>query len=304
MKRFIALVVAVALIGVSLFIRSRVDSGGNDAGGGSVDHNGRQVVVCINELADACQRAYGATADVRIEDATSTARTLAMGGADIEAWVTLRGWPELLSAKGTGSALDASAVASTPLVIAGVKERLAALSCAPSGWSCLLRAAGKQWGELGGDAGWGTVKIGIPRSSSASGLLLEASAVTGLAGSTEVGTNDPSYTEATTLLHGSAVTEDADAFGAFAVQLPARFSAVGALQADVANRSGTKADQITTLTLTPAATATAVVVRIGTGRRIDASKLAKLLTGSGWTSPAADSSGLPDGGVLLALAGI
>jgi hypothetical protein len=300
-KRVAAVVAAVTMIVVSLFIRSRLDDD-NKSNGDRPDDGGRPVVACVTELADACQAAYGDSVELRVEDARTTATALAKGSSDLDAWVTMAGWPELLSAKGIDPPLAVTPVASTPLVLAAVKERVATLACASSGWSCFLDSAGKQWGDLGGNASWGTLRVGINRSTSASGLLLQASAVAGVAGTADVGTNDVAYTDARQLL--GRVEQDADAFGAFAVQLPARFSAVGALQADVNARSGTKADLITTIALTPAATATAVVARVANGQRLDPTKLAKPLTSAGWTTPPAASTGLPDGGVLLALSGI
>lgn len=301
MKRVTAVVAAVTMIVVSLFIRSRLDDDGG-ATGGPKDEGSPPVVACVTELADACKAAYGDSVDLRVEDAHTTAVALAKGGSGLDAWVTMSGWPELLSAKGLEPPLAVTPVASTPLVIAAVKERVATLTCANTGWACFLESVGKPWSELGGDATWGTLRVGLPPTTSASGLLLEASAVTGVVGTSDVGTNDPAYTDARALLQ--RVEREADAFGAFAVQLPARFSAVGALQADVITRSGTRANLIATIGLTPGATATAVVARVGGGQRIDPTKLAKPLTSAGWSTPPAATTGLPDGGVLLALSGI
>jgi hypothetical protein len=299
-KRVTAVVAAVTMIVVSLFIRSRLDDDGH--GGGSHDDGGRAVVACVTELADACQAAYGDSVDLRVEDARTTAAALAKGGSDISAWVTMSGWPELLAVKGVSPPLAVTPVASTALVIAGVKERLATLPCAPNGWSCFLESAGKQWGALGGSAAWGELRVGRPPLSWASGLLLEASAVTGVAGTDDVGTNDAAYADARVQL--AHIEQKADAFNAFAVQLPALYSAVGALQADVDTKSGTKKDLISTVPLTPAATAIAVVARISDRRGVEPGRLTKPLTDAGWTTPPATTTGLPDSGVLLALSGI
>lgn len=303
MKRIAAIVAAVTMIVVSLLIRSRLDDDSSATPARPVENTGRIVVACVTELAGACRAAYGDSVDLRIEDAGTTATALAHGSKDLDAWVTLSGWPELLSAKGLDAPLAVTKVASTPLVIAAVKERVAVLTCTTNGWSCFLDVAGRQWSDLGGKAEWGIAQVGIAPTRSASGLLLEATAITGVVGSTDFGTNDPAYVEARTAL-ARVDRRDDNPFNAFAVQLPARFSAVGALQADVATKSGSKADQIMTITLTPPATAIAVIARPATGRRIESDKLAKALTSAGWTIPPSDATGLPDGGVLLALSGI
>jgi hypothetical protein len=301
-KRFGAAVLAVTMVVVSLMIRSRIDDDDNGSGSSTGTTNDRPVVMCITELADACHQAFDATADVHVEEAINTAKAIAKGGAAIDAWVTFSGWPELLAAKGASPTLSPTPVASTPLVIAAVKQRAEVLDCKASGWSCLLAAAGEPWTGLGGLAEWGAVKVGIPRATSAAGLLLEASAITGYANTIDVGTNDQAYSDARALL--SHVEQDANAFTSFTVQLPARFSFVGALQVDVATRAGTKADQITTLALQPPASAIAVVARPGKSTRVDPTKLTKPLQGAGWTVPPVPSSGLPEGGLLLALSGI
>ena len=301
MKRITAIVAAVTMVVVSLFIRSRIDDDSSN-GDRPRDDGGRPVVACVTELADACHAAYGDSIELRVEDANKTAAALAKGNKDLDAWVTLSGWPELLAVKGIKPPLAVTRVASTALVIAAVKERADVLPCAANGWSCFLESAGKLWTALGGKPEWGTAVVGLPPATSASGLVLEATAIAGEVGTTEVGTNDATFADARALL-GNLDASVADPFTAFAVQLPARFSAVGALQADVQSKSGTKADLITTITLTPPATVNAVIARLGGRRSIEADKLAKALTSAGWAPPT-DATGLPDGGVLLALSGI
>jgi len=298
-KQLIAAVVAVGMVVASLAVRSRLDDGSDSASGGG---GRRPVVVCVTELVEACQSAYGATADVRSEEAATTAKALAGGRADIDAWVTLDVWASAVAAKGGGPALDITPSASTPLVIAAVKQRVERLSCAGAGWSCALDAVGKQWSALGGDPAWGRLRVGLPRSTSATGLALDASAIAGIARTTDVGTNDEAYATAKQRL--DRAERDGDALGTFLRELPAGFSAVGALRTDVATRSGVKADQVMVIPLVPPGTAVAVVARIGKRSSVDPAKVAKALGEVGWEVPPAPDNGLVDPGVLLALSGI
>ncbi|MEO7557383.1 MAG: hypothetical protein ABIV94_12350 [Acidimicrobiales bacterium] len=299
MKQVIAAVVAVGMVVASVLVRSRLDDGTGGANGGG---GRRAVVVCVTELAEACQSAYGDSVELRIEEAATTAKVLASGDGGIDDWITLDVWTAAVAAKGGGPALDVTLLASTPLVIAAVKERVERLTCAGEGWRCVLDAAGKQWSDLGGDPLWGRLRVGLPRTSSATGLALDASAIVGLAGTTDVGTNDDAYTAAQLQL--GRAERDGDALGTFLRELPAGFSAVGTLQADAARRSGVKADQVMVIPLVPPGTAIAVVARVGDGAPVDVSKVAKALGAIGWdTSPATDN-GLVDAGVLLALSGI
>ena len=87
MKRTLAIAGAVLMIVVAIVIRSAIDS---DEGTSTTDP-ASGTIACVTELADACNALTGVT--VRVEDASVTAKAIAKGTANVDAWVTLDPWP-------------------------------------------------------------------------------------------------------------------------------------------------------------------------------------------------------------------
>lgn len=202
MKRLLAVLVAIGLIAAAVAIRGMLDDRGDDSGrtttdGGASGRAGATVVVCVTELAAACQQMVadtGAEVDVtvRIEDAQTTLELLTSDdfdarAADFDAWLTLEPYPTMVEEQRRRALLDPTlgdtspVLARSPLVIAGWNDRLAPLgSACPDAavtWRCIGDETAAPWASLGGDESWGVLKPGQPSPArSASGLLTLAQA--------------------------------------------------------------------------------------------------------------------------------
>ena len=299
MKRLLAVVGAVVMIAAAIVIRSALD----DGGAGSTSSSGPATIACITELAAQCRALTGGT--VRIEDAAVTARAIASGQTDIDAWVTLDPWPTIVNQLAQRDATGTTTrLARTELVIAMVQERASKLAAACNGavtWKCLGDDIGRPWADLGGQPDWGTVKAGVPPLSSAEGVLLLGHAASGFFGTSDFATND--FDDAF-LVWKSKVTTSAATFTTFIQQFPAAFSAVGTTGVDA--RTGSGARPVAAIDPVPAARAVVVITPLK-GRRVPGftSGLKDRLRDAGWSLDGLDAStGLPDAGVLLALSGL
>lgn len=300
MKRLLAVLVAVWMIGLSLYIRSRLD---DDGGGAS--SSGQLKIACIQELADACDALRSSGVDVIVEAPAATVTRLVAAQPDIDGWVTLDPWPGIADAK-SGRTTPTVAVASSPLQIAVVGERANALAAACGGtvgWRCLIDHVNQPWSELGGRAEWGSLRVGLPSTSSATGLLLYGNAVAGYFGRTDYGTNDFDA-EFQAWNAGLRSTFADSTFTRFVQQYPAAFTAVGAVGAEVATGLGTRPARV--IEPSPAGRAVVVVAAL---RERDAKDLAKrraltdALQRLRWTDAPVptEQTGLPAAGVLLTL---
>lgn len=195
MKRLLAVLGAVTMIGGAVLVRGLLDgdggggSGGSDGGGDGATH-----LVCVPELEAACQALADEDDSITfdVEDAGTTAARLTAPDfrptdSDIDGWLTLNPWPGLVElrrdinqdAPVLGDPTDV--LATSPLDLIGPTERLGTLTgdvCdAPAEtpvWRCLGDHAGDSWAGLtGGDPAWGTVNVGFPDpTESATGLLV------------------------------------------------------------------------------------------------------------------------------------
>src|SRR3954463_11320481 len=143
------------MILVALAIRERLDDNGSDGGGTA---SGPVRVVCITELTVACTSLKDV--EVTIEDASVTAKKIAAGNADIDAWVTFDPWPAMTNVLANRDVADTDArVVRSDLVTAMVKERAERFAPTCDGdtvnWHCLGDAIGKQWVDVGGEPEWG-----------------------------------------------------------------------------------------------------------------------------------------------------
>jgi hypothetical protein len=300
--RALAVVAAIAMVGLSLFIRSRIDDGGD--GGGSGDGGSTVVLACVPELSDACARLAADNVEIRIADAGATAKSL----TGIDGWVTLDPWPAI-----AGVSAAPVRVASSPLVIAAVAERAKVLEahCGGTvGWKCLGDNLGVPWSSIGGQVQWGDVKVGVPKRSTASGLLIVGNAASGYFGRADIATNDfdaddgfgPWYAKV------KRAEQSSDPFLPFIQQFPASFSAVGVIEAKERAGVGSRTSDVEVIRPSPEASAVVVVVPVTASREGRVRSLARSgafrdeLRAEGWTVDGVpDSNGLPDPGVLTAL---
>lgn len=304
MKRFLAVLAAVWMIGLSLFIRARLDDGGSSSTGSK---DGRLTIACITELRAACESYARANGDIQIvvEDAATTLDKV----GDYDGWLTLAPWPDIAGIRNGSQPLPATVLGHADLQVAVVREREQALTAACGGtvtWKCLGDLQGRQWSELGGDPQWGRLKIGLPRPAKASGLLVYATAVASWFGRTDFGTNDfdAEFTAWQSNLK-SAFADDP--VPTFVQQLPAAYTAVGSTSVDIQRNLGTRADRVSVLTPPPATTVLLVLapLRSQTQQRVQgiarSRDLARAITDAGWDGPTTAASNLPSAGVMSAL---
>lgn len=178
-KRLGAVLVAVALVAVGFVIRNaRAGDGAPDdtssptSGPSDPDPTDERAVICVPELAAACEAIAAAQPDrsARTAAAATTFDALVAGDADdAPIWITAAPGPGMVDVQRTASgdeplALEVTALASTPLVVVASQERLDALAgtCGDVDiWACLGDHAGEPWADLGGQASWGTLRPSI-----------------------------------------------------------------------------------------------------------------------------------------------
>jgi hypothetical protein len=187
-SRLLAVVIAVALIGVSFAVRALVIDGDDDASGGGGRDGASLRVACIDELADVCAQLGGV---VTVEGAGDTANRLigARSAADaaVDAWITVAPWAQIVRDRrvtaGDETLLDADIgpVARSPLVLVARRDRADVLADVCGGevtWTCVGDRAGTEWSDFGGDALWGRVRPAhADPETSADGLLALGQAV-------------------------------------------------------------------------------------------------------------------------------
>jgi hypothetical protein len=177
--RLAAVLVAIAMVAVSLVVRDRLDDGdGDDSAGG---RSGVLVLGCITELADICRQLEDVDdVSVRVEDAATLAGT--DEDFDIDGWITMAPLAELIDgarerAGRRRAFAPATVIARSPLVMSVWPDRSAVLAPRCGGelrsWRCVGEAASEpSWAAIGGEVSWGPVKIGMPDpATSALGLL-------------------------------------------------------------------------------------------------------------------------------------
>lgn len=196
MRRFLAVVAAVAMVAASAVIRSRLDRHEEDAA--------RTLrLVCAQELDDVCEPLAGDHLQLTVEPAGTTADRLGamQGDAGLDGWLVPEPWPAIVDGRRKANALpplftgDRAPVARSPLVLVVWKDRATALGgrCGQAvTWKCLGDAAAAgPWTASGGKAEWGSPKLGFASPvTDGQGLLILGQAVAGWFGRTDLSTND------------------------------------------------------------------------------------------------------------------
>jgi hypothetical protein len=200
-RRVLAVVAAVVLIALGLVIRSRTGDGGTTRA-----DTGAASLVCLTELKPVCDRLAAAHPEltVTVQDAATTQTALGGNLPDVatgpNAWLTYAPLTAMVDESRAraglpGAFADPTAtLARSPLVIAARNDRRAALTTACGGqltWRCLGERAGSPWTDNGGQATWGSVKVGLPDPAvTATGLLGVAEATASYFGRTDYAAND------------------------------------------------------------------------------------------------------------------
>jgi hypothetical protein len=325
-RRLLALVVAIALIGLALLLRG-VLFGDDDDGGGSADDGGRPRLLCIAELETVCNElADEHDIDVEIEQAGVSVDRIAdlpddqLRDLGFDGWLTLSRDAEIAAQKrerntfapATGDPSDP--IGRSPLVIGIWRDRAAALGEACGGgdltWRCVGDFAGREWVDAGGDPAWGQVKPAhADPATTGEGLLVIGQAASNFYGRTDLSIDDyadDAFLEWFSRLEDNARIEAESPFEQMLVGGAALYDMVGTLEAqagpELSRASRDRRDQVRLLY--PAPVATADVVYVPAVDADGADDLDDLLTGddgrtalarAGWRvdgEPSAD--GVPD----------
>ena len=292
MRRVLAVFGAVAMVTAAVVIRQALD--GDDGGGGG-GGGGDTVLVCAEDLRDACN-ALGDGIEVRVQAAADTAAAIDDGTLedDVDAWITTTAWIEVLASRAPDALTeDVRALATSPSVVATAPNRFEAIESLCSGgdvWACLGGNAGRDWGDLGDGSHpeWRELKIGLTDPDSAVGLSGLASASAGFFGNTTFAANEPTFGEfegwLTTLAEPSA-GGDPDPARTLATR-PGTYSAAGTAAA-VAERFDGRGVQV--IEPRVAVSATIAIVRLDGGDDLpDTAGVRDALIGTGWSRASED----------------
>lgn len=199
MRRLVALLAALTMIGVAVWLRTQfIDSDGTGADPTVLR------LRCGTDLENVCRHLgeQDPSIEVSIADEGATADALAEQGAaaDFDAWLVVGPWAAIVADDRHQAGLDepvlgdpSGVLARSPVTLVGPKDRMDALATHCGGtvnWTCLGDASGQPWSALGGQQAWGVLKAGLAAPSSGSGLVALDQAVASEAGRTDWGTAD------------------------------------------------------------------------------------------------------------------
>lgn len=332
MKRVLALVGAVVMIGTAVLVRGALNSDGGGGGGGGGNGSGDTHLICATELADACAALADEDDDVTfdVEPAGVTAERLVdpafqPGEADFDGWLTLQPWPALVELRRDlanqspvlGETSDVLATAKLALV--GPTDRVGQLVDACGGedqtsWRCLGELADESWGDHGGATSQGRIDVGHDDpTQEATGLLVLGQAASDYFGTTSFASNDfdvdPGFRDWLEQLEnaepGLPPAVAAQPVITQLEQFPiASWDAVGTLDPEASSTSARTSDAFTVLYPSPMIRAEVVLAPIrGHEVDLDDDDLAQALETTGWTvGPAPqDAPAGPEAGVYQAL---
>ncbi len=338
MRRALAIIAAVLMIGLALLVRSRLDTNKTEAAAP------QGTLVCATEVRAVCEQlaSTNPSVRVRVEDAGVTLDALTRkdataAGSKIDAWLVPQPFPAMVDEARKAAALEAvldqpsAVLARTPVTFTIWNDRDAALaSFCPQGkvdWVCIGSVAGQPWSAAGGQGTWGTVKAGLPTpDTSATGLLALAQASEQKLGRPDYASNDfdQSFQDwLTALKRSGATTSTQTPLEQMLSTGPSTYAVAGSIEA-IAGPSVQAAarykDKLTNHEPEPVATADLVAVPVRgsetAGRLLElleANDTGALLAQNGWRvsdqSPAPGvgnntlptTNGLPKAGVMLAL---
>ena len=340
-KRVLAVIAAVLMIGGALLIRSRIDSR-EDAAQLEAE---KATVVCATELANTCDQIRQAHPEltVTVEEAGTTMAKLSGSGfsrdtTPIDAWLVPRPFPAMVDENRSFGGLDpvlgesTAVLARSPLTLTVWNDRLEALrsACSEVTWVCIGDHAGQPWLDVGGQESWGNVKPGLPDpSTTAFGLLDLSQASAQQLGRTDFASNDlqdPSFqTWLDQLKRGIRSyppTSTGGPLGQMLSQGKGTFDAAGSAEA-VSGPGVTTSrykNDLTVLYPSPVVTADVVLVEVrgsGSGGHVrevfGSDEAAAALAANGWrvpgqppapgvlSDPLPETDGLPKPGAVKAL---
>jgi hypothetical protein len=327
-KRALAIVGAVVMIVAAVFIRRAIDDSDGGSTTSTTGGSARPTIVCVTELAPVCNAVAKDHDDIAVvvEDAAATVDRLTHG-ANVDAWLTFDPWPDVANVTAGGGVTPKQVVdpngkvlATSRLGIVIWNDRAEALhgpngACPTIDWYCLGLHVGEQWSTLGGQAGWGPLKVGLPLETSALSLLLR-----GAAAGNFFATQQPPIenwasndfgTEGFSAWYADITKQtSADPLDDMLSAGPGLAAAVGVSGADFDSSTGARKVDLSVLYPEPVARANVVFAEVRPGSAADrlgeifsSKDTADLFRGARWSIDVdpVPPTGLPDGGVLYAL---
>ncbi|MBS1836163.1 MAG: hypothetical protein JST64_00540 [Actinobacteria bacterium] len=199
MKRILAILAALAMIGAAALIRQQMIDGDTTSGG-----DGTLRLRCGSELASVCERLAkeDGSIEVTVRDDGETTDALSTKAAivDFDAWLSVGPWAGIVADNRRQAALTTAVLAApsrvlarSPVTFVGPADRIAALISHCGGtitWTCIGDASGRPWSELGGQPTWGPMKGGLAPPDTGSGLVALDQAVATQSSTTDWGTAD------------------------------------------------------------------------------------------------------------------
>jgi len=295
-KRILALVAALAMIGAAALIRQRVIDG--DSGGG-----GTLRLRCATELAGVCDRLAKEDGSIKVSvaDDGETADALSTKGAtaEFDAWLAVGPWADIVAdnRRQAGITTPALAVPSrvlarSPVTFVGPEDRMAALSShcgGPVTWSCIGDASGRPWTELGGQPTWGLMRPGLAPPDTGAGLVALDQAVATQSETTDWATADLEQWSSWLAQLVTPAQQSADPFTKMRVQ-PGWASITAPLERQSGPGTGEGDRRVSYTLLYPEPVVTADVTLVpSTGRKVDelldrvgSDRLAAALAQAGW----------------------
>jgi hypothetical protein len=286
-KRLLAVVVAIALIGLAVLIRGVIDDGGGDGGSSSPSSDGHTpTLLCAAELEQVCTSLQrGADIDVQLEPSDVSANTLASIPDDqlrdlgIDGWLTTSRDVQIARDKRARASLEpavgkpSAPIGRSPLVIGIWKDRAQALATRCGGtitWHCIGDVAGRPWRDVGGDASWGVVKPAHANpETTREGLLVIGQAASDYFGRSDLSIDDyadDAFLEWFGQLEDNARIEAQSPFEQMLVGGAALYDMVGTTEAeggpDLARAARDRRDRVELLYPAPVATADIVYAPI------------------------------------------
>lgn len=300
-RRLLALVLAVGLVVGALQLRQRL------FGDAPADVPDDVRLVCVTELADVCAGLQG-RAPV-IEDATTTVARFEQRDPGLDVWLTVQPWPEFaVNARQRATqpelvSQSSDVLARSRVLMAVWVARAAALEGECAGaltWRCIGERADQPWAQIGGESGWGRVKVGLDApSTSAAGLLELAQATSSYFGGQAFNSrllDDPDFFAWLSTLAAAVEDTGQPPVERMLLTGSADYEFVGTLEsfaAPLLARASGRADQIELRQVEPALTADVVAVGYGNATAAAegiAEQVRAPLADRGWRVPGAETS--------------
>lgn len=304
MKRLLAVIAAVAMIGAAWWIRTSIIDGSDSANSNA---SGTLKLTCGTDLAEVCNALAAEDDSIHVsiiaEGTTADGLSNDNAKARFDAWLTAGPWAQIVKDNRANRASSGAAgsnplggtskvLGRSPVAFVGPKDRLDALGAHCGGtvtWTCLGEASGQPWSAVGGSTAWGTVKAGLAPPDSGAGLVALDQAVANKSDTTDWGTAELDDADAFMSQLVRAATIAADPLNVLLTQ-PGSFSVAAPLQQQSALSPSATANGSQFATLYPEPVVTAdVTLTAAAGRdvsdlldRIGEDRLATILAAHGW----------------------